>query len=98
MIYQTSFAHLSLDLGSREESENYILAEKLRTGTLGPPVHKDAKRFTALRERARAYAMVTRDVARVTRSAFVVVAEAWFGTGEHSRYELTPPHRSNLWI
>ena len=41
------------------------LAEKLRTGTLGRPVYKDAKRFTALREQARAYAMVTRDVARV---------------------------------
>ncbi len=41
------------------------LAEKLRTGTLGRPVYKDAKRFTALREDARAYAMVTRDVARV---------------------------------
>ncbi len=41
------------------------LAEKLRTGALGRPVYKDAKRFTALREHARAYAMVTRDVARV---------------------------------
>ena len=41
------------------------LAEKLRTGTVGRPVYKDAKRFTALREHARAYAMVTRDVARV---------------------------------
>ena len=37
------------------------LAEKLRTGTVGRAVYKDAKRFTALREQARAYAMVTRD-------------------------------------
>ncbi len=41
------------------------LAEKLRTGTVGRGVYKDAKRFTALREKARAYTMVTRDVARV---------------------------------
>jgi transposase len=41
------------------------LAEKLRTGTVGRPVFKDAKRFTALRERTRPYRMVTRDVARV---------------------------------
>jgi transposase len=41
------------------------LAEKLRTGTLGRGVYKDAKRFTALRERARTYTMLTRDVARV---------------------------------
>ena len=41
------------------------LAEKLRTGSLGRAVYKDAKRFTALREHARAYAMVTRDAARV---------------------------------
>jgi transposase len=40
-------------------------AEKLRTGQLKGIVYKDAKRFTALRERARAYAMVTRDLARV---------------------------------
>lgn len=41
------------------------LAEKLRTGTLGRPVFKDARRFTALRAKARAYPMLTRDVARV---------------------------------
>jgi len=41
------------------------LAEKLRTGTIDRPVFKDAKRFTALRDRARSYTMVTRDVARV---------------------------------
>ena len=41
------------------------LAEKLRTGTVGRAVYKDAKHFTALREQARAYAMLTRDVARV---------------------------------
>jgi transposase len=41
------------------------LAEKLRTGRVGRAVYKDAKWFTALRERARAYGMVTRDVARV---------------------------------
>jgi len=40
-------------------------AEKLRTGQLKGIVYKDARRFGALRERARAYAMVTRDVARV---------------------------------
>jgi transposase len=41
------------------------LAEKLRTGTIDRPVYKDAKVFTALRDRARPYTMVTRDVARV---------------------------------
>jgi hypothetical protein len=41
------------------------LAEKLRTGQLGTPVFKDRRRFTALREAARVYTMVTRDVARV---------------------------------
>jgi transposase len=41
------------------------LAEKLRTGKIGRPVYKDARRFTALREQARTYTMVTRDVARV---------------------------------
>ncbi len=41
------------------------LAEKLRTGSIDRPVYKDAKVFTALRDRARTYTMVTRDVARV---------------------------------
>jgi len=41
------------------------LAEKLRTGKIDRPVFKDAKQFTALRDRARTYTMVTRDVARV---------------------------------
>lgn len=41
------------------------LAEKLRTGRIHRPVFKDAKQFTALRDRARTYTMVTRDVARV---------------------------------
>jgi transposase len=41
------------------------LAEKLRTGGIKRPVYKDAKLFTALRDRARTYTMVTRDVARV---------------------------------
>jgi hypothetical protein len=31
----------------------------------------------------------------VTRSAFLEVAEAWFGTGEHSWYKVTPPNRCN---
>jgi transposase len=41
------------------------LAEKLRTGRIDRPVFKDARLFTALRDRARAYTMLTRDVARV---------------------------------
>lgn len=41
------------------------LAEKLRTGQIQRPVYKDAKVFTALRDRARTYTMVARDVARV---------------------------------
>jgi transposase len=41
------------------------LAEKLRTGKITRPVFKDPKHFTALRDRARTYTMVTRDVARV---------------------------------
>jgi hypothetical protein len=41
------------------------LAEKLRTGQVDRWVYKDAQRFTALRDKARTYAMVTRDVARV---------------------------------
>jgi transposase len=41
------------------------LAEKLRTGRIQRPVYKDARLFTALRDRARTYTMVTRDVARV---------------------------------
>jgi hypothetical protein len=41
------------------------LAEKLRTGRIDRPVFKDARLFTALRDRARTYTMVTRDVARV---------------------------------
>ena len=41
------------------------LAEKLRSGRIDRPVFKDAKRFTALRDRARTYTMVTRDVVRV---------------------------------
>jgi transposase len=41
------------------------LAEKLRTGSVDRPVYKDAKVFTALRDRARTYTMVTRDVVRV---------------------------------
>ncbi|MBU1701925.1 MAG: transposase, partial [Candidatus Eisenbacteria bacterium] len=42
----------------------HSLAEKIRTGTVGRPVYKDPKLFTALREYARIYTMVTRDVAR----------------------------------
>ena len=41
------------------------LAEKLCTGGIKRPVYKDAKHFTALRDRARTYTMITRDVARV---------------------------------
>jgi transposase len=41
------------------------LAEKLRTGRINRPVFKDARLFTALRDRARTYTMLTRDVARV---------------------------------
>jgi transposase len=41
------------------------LAERLRTGRIDRPVYKDARLFTALRDRARTYTMVTRDVARV---------------------------------
>jgi hypothetical protein len=41
------------------------LAEKLRTGAIDHPVYKNVKQFAALRDRARVYTMVTRDVARV---------------------------------
>lgn len=41
------------------------LAEKLRTGRITCPVYKDTKRFITLREAARIYAMITRDVARI---------------------------------
>jgi transposase len=41
------------------------LAEKLRTGQIDRPVYKDARLFPALRDRARTYTMLTRDVARV---------------------------------
>jgi hypothetical protein len=41
------------------------LAEKLRTGRIDRPVFKDAGNFLALRDRARTYTMITRDVARV---------------------------------
>lgn len=41
------------------------LAEKLRTGRIRCPIYKDTKRFVALREAARVYTMITRDVARV---------------------------------
>jgi len=41
------------------------LAEKLRTGRIDRPVFKDGRLFTALRDRARIYTMITRDVARV---------------------------------
>ncbi len=41
------------------------LAERLRTGRIKSPVFKDSGRFTALRELARTYGMVTRDVVRV---------------------------------
>ncbi|MBU1701024.1 MAG: transposase [Candidatus Eisenbacteria bacterium] len=40
------------------------LAEKIRTGTVGRPVYKDPRRFTALRLYAHTYAKVTQDVAR----------------------------------
>ena len=43
----------------------YGLAEKLRTGQIDRPVYKDARLFPALRDRARTYTMLTRDVARV---------------------------------
>lgn len=41
------------------------LAEKHRTGRITCSIYKDTKRFTALREAARIYTMITRDVARV---------------------------------
>ena len=41
------------------------LAEKLRTERIDRPVFKDGRLFTALRDRARIYTMITRDVARV---------------------------------
>jgi transposase len=41
------------------------LAEKLRTGQIDRPVYKDVRLFTALRDRARTYTMITRDLARV---------------------------------
>jgi transposase len=41
------------------------LAEKLRTGQIDRPVYKDARLFPALRDRARTYTMLTRDLARV---------------------------------
>lgn len=40
------------------------LAERLRTCQVKRPVFKDVKRFTALRELARTYTMLTRDVVR----------------------------------
>jgi len=40
------------------------LAERIRTGRLDGAVYKDPRRYTDLRELARAYAMVTQDVAR----------------------------------
>ena len=40
------------------------LAEKLRTGQVKRPVFKDTKRFTALRDLARTYTMLTQDVVR----------------------------------
>ncbi len=52
--------------GSKSDAiDAHGLAEKLRTGRIDRPVFKDARRFTALRDRARAYTMLTRDVARV---------------------------------
>ena len=42
----------------------YGLADRIRTGKVGRPVYKDAKRFTALRELSRTYRMITRDVVR----------------------------------
>jgi transposase len=41
------------------------LAEKLRTGRIDRPVYKNAELFTALRDRARTYTMITRDTTRV---------------------------------
>jgi hypothetical protein len=41
------------------------LAEKLRTGRIDRRVYKNAKLFTALRDRARTYTMITRDTTRV---------------------------------
>jgi transposase len=40
------------------------LADRIRTGKVGRGVYKDARQFRALRELARTYTMVTRDVAR----------------------------------
>ncbi len=52
--------------GSKSDAiDAHGLAEKLRTGQVDRWVYKDPQRFTALRDTARAYAMVTRDVARV---------------------------------
>jgi hypothetical protein len=52
--------------GSKSDAiDAQYLAEKLRTGQVKRPVFKDTKRFTALRELARAYIMLTRDVVRV---------------------------------
>lgn len=41
------------------------LAERLRTGRIGSPIYKVSRHWMGLRESARAYMMVTRDVARV---------------------------------
>jgi transposase len=41
------------------------LAEKLRTGRIDRAVYKDVRLFTALRDRARTYTMITRDMTRV---------------------------------
>ena len=41
------------------------LAEKLRTAQIDRPVYKDVRLFTALRDHARTYTMITRDLARV---------------------------------
>lgn len=42
----------------------YELAERLRTGRLGTPVYKAPGRFTKLREQARVYRLLSRDVVR----------------------------------
>ena len=52
--------------GSKSDAlDAHGLAEKLRPGQIDRRVYKDARQFTSLREAARTYTMVTRDVARV---------------------------------
>ena len=51
--------------GSKNDAiDAHGLADRIRTGKVGRGVYKDGGRFRALRELARTYTMVTRDVAR----------------------------------